>query len=203
MKSILRPLSSQEGFTLIEMVVVIILLGVLSSMAIPHYLNMQKEAKIAATKGKLSAIRGGIELAHAKILLSGINTGSGGDNPDWPTLAEVQRNELFLATRPVSIQHLPLVRGSGSSTEPNKALPPVNLPDMTSGMASQSAAVASRTMYEATSSNRVGSESTGWAYYPGNERNANGILVDAIFYLNDDRKFTDNIDGSDTAPADY
>ncbi|MDA3971171.1 MAG: prepilin-type N-terminal cleavage/methylation domain-containing protein [Desulfobulbaceae bacterium] len=203
MKKVLGPLANQKGFTLIEMVIVIILLGLLSSMAIPHYLNIQKEAKIAATKGKLSAIRGGLELAHAKILVSGINTGATGDNPDWPTLAEVQRNELFLSTRPDSIRNLPFVRGHGSSTVVNEALPVVNLPDMAARMAAQPAGVSSRTMNEATSSERIASEESGWAYYPGDERTANGILIDAIFYINDDRKFTDNIDGSGNAPADF
>ena len=172
-------------------------------MAIPHYQDMQNEAKIAATKGKLSAIRGGIELAHAKILLSTTNTGPTGDNPDWPTLAEVQRNELFLATRPHSIRNLPLVRGHGSSTEANNALPEINLPDMTPGMSGQLAGVAGRTRHEATNPQRVGSESSGWAYYPGDEQNANGIAIDAIFYINDDRTNTDNVDGNGKSPADF
>jgi MSHA pilin protein MshA len=83
-------MKNNKGFTLLELVIVIIILGILSAVAIPHYLNIQKEAKIAATKGKLAAIRGGIELAHAKIMASGINTGPTGNNPDWPTLEEIQ-----------------------------------------------------------------------------------------------------------------
>ena len=89
-------IKNNKGFTLLELVIVIIILGILSAVAIPHYLNIQKEAKIAATKGKLAAIRGGIELAHAKIMASGINTGPTGNNPDWPTLEEIQFNELRL-----------------------------------------------------------------------------------------------------------
>src|SRR3990167_3059678 len=71
---------NNKVFTLIELVIVIILLGLISATAIPYYLNIQKEAKIAVVKGKLAAIRGGLELAHAKILASGVNTGPDGSN---------------------------------------------------------------------------------------------------------------------------
>ncbi|PLX49038.1 MAG: hypothetical protein C0613_09170 [Desulfobulbaceae bacterium] len=192
-----------RGFTLIEMIIVIILLGLLSSMAIPYYLDMQKEAKIAATKGKLAAIRGGIELAHAKILLSGVNTGPTGDNPDWPTLEEVRRNALVLATRPEPLRNLRLVRSNDYSNVPDEALPGVNLPNMTSGMADRPAGVADRSLAEATNPARIASESTGWAYYPGDERDANGKVIGAIFYINDDRDYTDNIDGSGRPPANF
>ncbi|MBU0681193.1 MAG: prepilin-type N-terminal cleavage/methylation domain-containing protein [Proteobacteria bacterium] len=193
----------ERGFTLIEMIVVIILLGLLSSMAIPYYLNMQTEAKIAATKGKLAAIRGGIELAHAKILVSGVNTGPTGDNPDWPTLEEVRRNALVLSTRPEPLRNLRLVRTNDFSTEADQALPAVNLPDMSSGMAARPAGVADRSLQDAINSPRIASESTGWAYYPGDERDANGQTMGAIFYVNDDRTYTDNVDGSGRTPANF
>ncbi len=193
----------ERGFTLIEMIVVIILLGLLASMAIPYYLDMQREAKIASVKGKLAAIRGGIELAHAKILVSGVNTGPTGDNPDWPTLEEVRRNALVLSTRPEPLRNLRLVKTNDYSTEVDKALPSVNLPDMTTGMSTRPAGVADRSLAEATNSSRIGSESTGWAYYPGDERDANGHVVDAIFYINDDRAYSDNVDGSGREPSNF
>ena len=193
----------ERGFTLIEMIVVIILLGLLASMAIPYYLDMQREAKIASVKGKLAAIRGGIELAHAKILVSGVNTGPTGDNPDWPTLEEVRRNALVLSTRPEPLRNLRMVKTNDYSTEVDKALPSVNLPDMTTGMSTRPAGVADRSLNEATNSSRIASESTGWAYYPGDERDANGHVVDAIFYINDDRSYTDNVDGSGREPSNF
>ncbi len=193
----------ERGFTLIEMIIVIILLGLLSSMAIPYYLDMQTEAKIAAVKGKLAAIRGGIELAHAKILISGVNTGPTGDNPDWPTLEEIRSNALVLATRPEPLRNLRLVRTNDFSTQAGQALPTVNLPDMTSGMAGRPAGVAGRSLQEAINNPRLASESTGWAYYPGDERDANGQTMGAIFYINDDRAYTDNVDGSGRVPANF
>jgi prepilin-type N-terminal cleavage/methylation domain-containing protein len=193
----------ERGFTLIEMIIVIILLGLLSSMAIPYYLNMQTEAKIASVKGKLAAVRGGIELAHAKILVSGVNTGPTGDNPDWPTLEEVRRNALVLSTRPDPIRNLRMVRTNDFSNEAGQALPTVNLPDMTSSMAARAAGVADRSLVEAINTSRIASESTGWAYYPGDERDANGQIIGAIFYINDDRAYTSNVDGSGRVPANF
>lgn len=199
----MKLLQDDRGFTLIEMIIVIILLGVLSAVAIPYYLDMQREAKIASTKGQLAAIRGGIELAHAKILVSGVNTGPTGDNPDWPTLEEVQRNALVLSTRPEPLRNLRLVRTNDYSNVAGQALPSVNLPDMTPGMTARPAGVADRSLNEATSSSRLASESTGWAYYPGDERDGNGHIIDAIFYINDDRAYTDNVEGSGRVPANF
>lgn len=197
------PHNNDKAFTLLELLIVIIILGTLSAVAIPHYLNMQKEAKIAAAKGKLAAIRGGIELAHAKILISGANTGQEGANPDWPTLEEIQYNELRLSTRPETLRNLKLVRSDIYSTEKDKSLPTCNLPDMTPGMSANQSAVTPRTLADVTTTIRQANEATCWAYYPGNERDKNGRVVDAIFFINDDRPQTDNIDASDLRPSQW
>lgn len=195
--------NNTNGFTLIELLLVIIVIGLLSAFAIPYYLNVQKEARISATKGKLAAIRGGLELAHAKIMISGQNTGPNGANPDWPTLEEIRNNALTLATRPESIRYLKLVRGYGDQSDTPFSLPPCSLPDMPSQMAANKNDVSKKNLRDILVNPPRGDETSCWAYYPGDERDQNGKIVDAMFYVNDDRPHSDNVDAADLIPSQW
>jgi len=63
-------MNKQQGFTLIELTIVIIILGILAASAIPKFTNLSSDARLATLKGMEGALRSGINLIYAKAVLS-------------------------------------------------------------------------------------------------------------------------------------
>ncbi|MCH1930249.1 type II secretion system GspH family protein [Shewanella sp. A25] len=62
----------QQGFTLIELVVVIIILGILAVTAAPKFINLQGDARVSALNGLKASIQGANTLVYSKAALSGV-----------------------------------------------------------------------------------------------------------------------------------
>ena len=65
---------SESGFTLIELVIVIVILGILAAVAIPKYEDMREQARVATLKGQLGSIRSAIAIQYARNALNGAAT---------------------------------------------------------------------------------------------------------------------------------
>jgi len=69
--------SKQKGFTLIELVVVIVILGILAATAAPKFIDLTGDARTSVMKGVQGSINSAVNLAHAKALVAG-QTGDNG-----------------------------------------------------------------------------------------------------------------------------
>src|SRR5262245_47949418 len=63
--------SSQSGFTLIELVVVIVILGILAAFAVPRFSNLDRQARIAAVRSLEGSLRASMTLSHATWMAQG------------------------------------------------------------------------------------------------------------------------------------
>ena len=82
----------QKGFTLIELMIVIAIIGILAAIAIPKFANLINKSKEGATKGALSTVRSAIQVYY-------------GDNEGWfptDTLTVLSTNGKYINAMPVT-----------------------------------------------------------------------------------------------------
>jgi len=66
-------MKNEKGFTLIEIVMVIVLLGILAAVAIPRYVDLRTQANAAALQGVVGAVNGASAVNYAAAQVTGGN----------------------------------------------------------------------------------------------------------------------------------
>lgn len=67
----------QSGFTLIELIMVIVILGILAAFALPKFADLSGDARYSSISGALGSVRSASAIVHSAALAKGLDNASG------------------------------------------------------------------------------------------------------------------------------
>ena len=100
-------MKKSSGFTLIELVVVIVILGILAATAAPKFMDLQKDARVSALNGLMGAMKSANSMVYSKAILAGQDTVSSGfvcSNSE-PCETKTQDGKTEIPTNQVALRY--------------------------------------------------------------------------------------------------
>ena len=182
-QKLFRTVKNRDGFTLIEMLIVIIILGILAMVIIPQITVSTEDAKVSTLKANLSGVRGTIEVYYAQHNMTYPGVATDGTNTAGTALAFVNQLTQFTdiagvvsGTKTTTAIYGPYIKngvlpGNPFVTDPGP--PPKN---------NQVSVAPLTTPYDNVTTQRVViTGGNGWAYWP----------TVGVFFANDGLKTND------------
>jgi MSHA pilin protein MshA len=122
-------MKNQNGFTLIELVIVIVLLGVLAAIAVPRFVNLEDDAQEAALNASAAAVTSAMNINYAACAVNGHVSSPTGDCREVTTCGdagdvlngglgvfEVQNAALAVGTNNGDTEDDCILRRTGTTT---------------------------------------------------------------------------------------
>ncbi len=79
-------LRDQAGFTLVEVIAVLVILGIMAAVAVPKYFDMQREVETKTLEVALNDMKSRAVMAHAKSMIANNGTAIAGDQNGYDDL---------------------------------------------------------------------------------------------------------------------